>query len=81
MQGYDVIAPVQGWLLQKLVDPNCSLDEECKDIDIVILDRLTVKQRAFYGDNISCSVITEHLDAADKPKMVGISRYRESKCL
>ena len=82
MQGYDIIVPIKGWLLQKLVDPNHAPEEECKDIDIILLERLTVKQRAFYGGSeISCSSVHQKLDEADKPKCVGVTRYRESKAL
>lgn len=80
-QGYDVIVPVSGWLLQKMVDPNCNIEEECKKIDIVLLDRLTWKQRVFYGEELSCTTVYNNLEKEDKPNAINLTRYRETNCL
>lgn len=80
-QGYDVVVPMTGWMLQKITDPDFTIEEECKNIDIVIVDRLTPKQRAFYRDEFSVSDVYANLEKEDKPRAVSIKRYRESKCL
>lgn len=64
-----------------MTDPDYTVEEECKNIDIVLVDRLTVKQRAFYRDEFSTMDVYTNLEPDDKPKAVSLTRYRESKCL